>query len=48
MPVKRIDDLIAYVSENKSVGDKILLQIYRDGKVIDIDLELSKRPTNSK
>ena len=47
-PVKRIDDLIAYVSENKSVGDKVLLQIYRDGNVIDIDLELSKRPTNSK
>jgi len=48
MQVKRIDDLIGYVSENKSVGDKISLQIYRDGKVIDIDLELSKRPTNSK
>lgn len=47
-PVKRIDDLIAYVSENKSVGDKISLQIYRDGNVIDIDMELSKRPTNSK
>jgi len=46
--VKRIDDLIAYVSENKSVGDKVSLQIYRDGNVIDIDLVLSKRPTNSK
>jgi S1-C subfamily serine protease len=48
IPVKRIDDLIAYVSENKSVGDKVSLQIYRDGNVIDIDLELNKRPPNSK
>ena len=47
-PVKRIDDIIAYVSENKSVGDKVSLQVYRDGKVIDVDVELGKRATNSK
>ena len=46
-PVKRIDDIIAYVSENKSVGDDISLQVYRDGNVIDIDIELGKRATNS-
>ena len=46
-PVKRIDDIIAYVSENKSVGDNISLQVYRDGNVIDIDIELGKRATNS-
>jgi S1-C subfamily serine protease len=43
MPVKRIDDIIAYVSENKSVGDKVSLKIYRDGSVIDIDIKLDKR-----
>ena len=45
MPVKRIDDIIAYVSENKSVGDKVSLQVYRDGNVISIDVELGKRVT---
>ena len=47
-PVKRIDDIIGYVSENKAVGDKISLQVYRDGKVVDIDMKLDKRPSNSK
>jgi S1-C subfamily serine protease len=47
-PVKRIDDIIAYISENKSVGDEVSLKIYRDGNVIDIDIELSKRITNSR
>ena len=47
-PVKRIDDIIAYVSENKSVGDKVSLQVYRDGNVIDVDMKLGKRATNSK
>jgi len=42
-PVKRIDDIIAYVSEHKSVGDKVSLQIYRDGSVVSIDIELGKR-----
>ena len=45
IPVKRIDDIIAYVSENKSVGDKVSLQVYRDGNVIQIDVELGKRVT---
>ena len=45
MPVKTIDDIIAYVSENKSVGDKVSLQVYRDGNVISIDIELGKRVT---
>ena len=46
-PVKRIDDIIAYVSENKSVGDNVSLQVYRGGNVIDIDIELGKRTTNN-
>lgn len=47
MPVKRIDDIIAYVSENKSVGDNVSLQIYRDGNVIDVDVKLGKRMTSN-
>ena len=45
IPVKRIDDIISYVSENKSVGDKVSLHIYRNGNVIQIDVELGKRVT---
>lgn len=47
IPVKRIDDIIAYVSENKSVGDNVSLQIYRDGNVIDVDVKLGKRMTSN-
>lgn len=47
IPVKRIDDIIAYVSENKSVGDTVSLQIYRDGNVIDVDVKLGKRMTSN-
>lgn len=43
MPVKRIDDIIAYMSENKSVGDNVSLQIYRDGNVINIDIAIGKQ-----
>ena len=43
MPVKRIDDIIAYVSENKSVGDNVSLQIYRDDNVITINIEIGKQ-----
>jgi S1-C subfamily serine protease len=46
--VKRIDDIISYVSENKSVGDKVSLKIYRDGDIMDIDIVLAKRPVGNK
>ena len=47
-PVKRIDDIISYVSENKSVGDKVSLKIYRDGDIMDIDVVLAKRIATNK
>lgn len=46
-PVKRIDDIISYVSENKSVGDKVSFKVHRDGEVIDIDVTLGKRETTN-
>jgi S1-C subfamily serine protease len=48
IPVKRIDDIISYVSENKSVGDKVSLKIYRDGNIIDMDVVLDKRTSTNK
>ncbi len=43
-PVKGMDDIIPYVAENKSVGDKITLTINRNDKLIDLQVVLGKRP----
>ena len=43
--IKDIDDLILYISENKSVGDNLLLKINRDGKIIEITAQLEARPS---
>jgi len=48
IPVKRIDDIISYVSENKFVGDKVSLKIYRDGDIMNIDVVLAKRAATNK
>lgn len=42
--VKAMDDIIAYLSSNTSVGDTITLHLIRDGKEIDVDLTLAARP----
>lgn len=43
--VKSMDDIIAYLSSNTSVGDTVTLHIIRDGKEMDVDVELAARPT---
>jgi S1-C subfamily serine protease len=43
-PVKGMDDIITYVAENKSVGDKITLTINRNDKLIDLQVTLGQRP----
>ncbi|HKC79034.1 MAG TPA: PDZ domain-containing protein, partial [Nitrosopumilaceae archaeon] len=43
-PIKTIYDIIAYVDEQKSVGDKIVLTINRIGKTMDLTLLLQPRP----
>ena len=45
--VRDIDDLILYLSE-KSVGDKVILQIKRNGSVMELTATLEERLTNSK
>jgi serine protease Do len=45
--IKSMDDLIAYLSANTSVGDKITMTILRDGKQQDVDVTLGSRPTRS-
>ena len=45
-PIKTIYDVIAYVDEQKSVGDKVVLTINRMGKTMDVTLLLQARPAS--
>ncbi len=42
--VRKIDDLITYLLKEKSVGDKTIFTVLRDGKTMTIDLILGERP----
>lgn len=43
-PVKSVYDITAYQDDYKSVGDKMGLGIYRDGKMINVEVTLQARP----
>ncbi len=43
--VNQTEDLISYIAENKKVGDKITLTIYRNGQFLDLEMTLQKRPS---
>ncbi len=42
--VRDIDDLVAYLVENTSPNDKVVLTIVRDGQTLDLDVTLGVRP----
>lgn len=44
MDVRKIDDVLVYLSSEKNVGDDIKLVIIRDGKVQEIEATLAARP----
>ena len=44
-PVYNFNDLISYLVENKSPGDKVTLTALRAGKQMKIDVTLDKRPS---
>ncbi len=46
-PIKTIYDIIAYMDEYKSVGDKVVLTINRMGKTMDLIVLLQARPSSS-
>ena len=46
-PVKTIYDIISYLDEHKSVGDKIVLTVNRDGKMVDLNVILQPRPNQN-
>jgi S1-C subfamily serine protease len=43
--VKRMEDLISYVEQHKSVGEKMILTVYRDGQTINLQTILQHRPS---
>lgn len=46
-PVKRMDDIIAYLEEHKSVGENTTLTIIRNGQEINLTVVLQARPQTS-
>ncbi len=47
LPVTRFDDLLVYLENNTSPGDKITLTVLRDGQEQKITVELGRRPQRS-
>lgn len=45
LQVKRMEHFISYVEEHKSVGDKILLSVYRNGQTLSLQAILQQRPS---
>ena len=43
-PIKRIEDVIFYIEEQTSVGDKVTITVYRDGQSQDLTAYLEARP----
>jgi S1-C subfamily serine protease len=42
-PIVRIDDLISYIDQHKSVGDSVTLTVYRNGHNVDLKTILTAR-----
>ncbi|MFI5415793.1 MAG: S1C family serine protease [Nitrososphaerales archaeon] len=45
-PVQKLEDLLNYLQDNKSAGDKMILKISREGKSMDVTLVLQERPSS--
>ena len=43
-PVTTFDELLSYLTTNKSPGENVVLTVLRDGKSMDLTLTLDKRP----
>ena len=46
VPVQTYNDLISYLVENKSPGDKVTLTVLRNGDQLQLEAVLEKRPDN--
>lgn len=45
--VRKIDDILIHLQREKTIGDEMVLQILRDGKVTDVIITLSERPSSN-
>ncbi len=43
-PIRRFDDLLRYLLNNKEPGDQIVFTIIRDGREMDVTITLDRRP----
>ncbi|MFZ0510098.1 MAG: trypsin-like peptidase domain-containing protein [Candidatus Nitrosopolaris sp.] len=43
--ITKLDDLIRYIDQHKSVGDNLTLTVYRNGHAIDLKATLTARPS---
>ena len=46
-PIKTIYDVISYLDDEKSVGDKVILTVDRTGKSIELTATLAARPATA-
>lgn len=44
-PVRSMDDLIAYLEEERKPGDEVTLSVLRDGRALEIRVRLAPRPS---
>jgi S1-C subfamily serine protease len=44
IPIRNFDELLGYLVSNTSVGQEVIVTIYRDGERLDVPVELSARP----
>ena len=42
--VRQVSDILIHLQRSKSVGDEMLMQVWRDGNITDLTLILDKRP----
>jgi S1-C subfamily serine protease len=47
IPVNDTSDYISYIENHKSVGEKIIITLYRNGHAIDLTALLGQRPVSS-
>ncbi len=42
--VRKIEDVLTHLQREKNIGDKLNLELLRDGKIINVVITLEKRP----
>jgi S1-C subfamily serine protease len=45
--VRKIDDILIHLQREKSVGDEMVLEILRDGRISEFTLHLEQRPNSN-